>query len=72
MVKELIISEGVRYLVLFFIFIIVIIIIKYLVLFMPSKLSIHVSRQNDMDHLASQSPLLIVQTNSNFRVFFPL
>ena len=74
-VKELIISEGVHFLVIFFIFIIVIIIIigliKYLVWFMPSKLSIHVSKQNDMDHLASQSPLFMVKTNSNFRMRFP-
>ena len=75
-VKELIISEGVHFLALFFIFIIVIIVIigliKYLVWFMLSKLSIHVSKQNDKDHLASQSPLFIVQTNSNFRMRFPL
>ena len=75
-VKELIMSEGVHFLVLFFIFIIVIInvigLIKYLVWFMPSKLSIHVSKQNDKDHLAPQSPLFIVQVNSNFRIRFPL
>ena len=75
-VKELIISEGVHFLALFFIFIIVIIVIigliKYLVWFMLNKLSIHVIKQNDKDHLASQSPLFIVQTNSNFRMRFPL
>ena len=73
---ELIISEGVHFLVLFFILIIVIIIIigliKYLVWFMPSKLSIRVGKQNDIDHLGSQSPLFIVKTNSNFRIRLPL
>ena len=70
--KELIISEGVHFIVLFFIIIIVIIIviglIKYLVCFMASKLSIRVDKQNDIDHLASQSPLFIVKANSNLRI----
>ena len=35
---------------------------------MPSKLSIRVDKQNDIDHLASQSPLFIVKTNSNLRI----
>ena len=66
-VKELIISTGIHFLALLFILIIVIIIIigliKYLVSFMPSKLSIHVDKENDIDHLASQSPLFIVKAN---------
>ena len=74
-VKELIISEGVHFLVLFFILIIVIIIIigliKYLVWFMSSKLSINVSKQNDIDNLASQSSLFVVKINSNFRIRLP-
>ena len=56
-VKELIKSEEVHFLVLFFIFIFVMIIIgviKYLVWFMRRKLSIHVSKQNEMDHLLWQ------------------
>ena len=68
--------EGVHFLVLFFISIIVIIIIigliKYLVWLIPTKLSIHDSKQNDMDHLESQSPLFIAQTNLNFRICFSL
>ena len=75
-VQELIISEGVHFLVLFYILIIAIIIIigliEYLIWFMPSKLSIHVSKQNNIDHLASQSPLFIVKTNSNFKIRFAL
>ena len=55
-VKESIISEGVHFLVLFFIFIIVIIIIigpiKHLVLFLASNLSIRVDKHNDIDDLA--------------------
>ena len=69
-------SEGVHFLVLFFIFIIVIIIyiglIKYLVRLMPSKLSIHVGKHNGIDHLASQSPLFIVKLTSNFRIHLSL
>ena len=75
-VKELIINEGVHFLALFFILIMVIIIIvgmiKYLVGFMPGKLSINVGKQKDIDHLASQSPLFTVKTNSNFRIRLPL
>ena len=48
-----IMSKGVHFLVLFFIFIIAIIIIiglvKYLVWFMPRKLSIRVDKQNGID-----------------------
>ena len=55
-VKVLIINQGVHFLVLVFILIIVIIIIigliKQLVWFMPSKLSICVDKRNDIDHLA--------------------
>ena len=48
--------------------IIIIGLIKYLVWFMPNNLSISVDKQNDIDHLASQSPLFIVKTISNFRI----
>ena len=75
-VKEFVISEGANFLILFFILIIVIIIviglINYLVLFRPSKLSILVDKQNDIDQLAPQSPLYIVETNSNFRICLPM
>ena len=74
-IKELIINEEVYLLVLFFILPIVIIIniglIKYLVWFMTSDLSIRVDKQTDIDHLASQSPLFRVKTNSNFRIRLP-
>ena len=66
-IKELIINEEVYLLVLFFILPIVIIsnigLIKYLVWFMTSDLSIRVDKQTDIDHLASQSPLFRVKTN---------
>ena len=75
-VKELVISKGVHFLVLFFNLIIVIIIIigliKYLVWFMSSKLSLHVSKQDDIDNLALQSPLFILKTNSKFSIRFLL
>ena len=51
--------------------IIIIGLIKYLVWFMPNNLSISVDKQNDIDHLASQSPLFIVKTISNFRIRLP-
>ena len=70
--KDIITSEGVHFVVLCFILIIVIIIIialiKYLVRFMPIKLPIHVGKQNDIDHLTPQSPLLIVKKNLNFKI----
>ena len=62
--KELLISDGVHLLDLFFVLIIVIIIIigliKYLAWFMPIKPPIPVDKQDNIDHLASQFPLFIV------------
>ena len=74
-VRELVKSEGVHFLVFFILIIAIVIVIgliKYLVWFMPSKLSIHVSKQNGIDNLVSQSPLFLVKTNSNFRIYLPL
>ena len=75
-VKRLIISQEIHFIVLFFILIVAIIIIigliKYLVWFIPTKLSIHVGKQNDIDHLESQSyRLFIIKTNSNFWTRLP-
>ena len=75
-VKRLIISQEIHFIVLFFILIVAIIIIigliKYLVWFIPSKLSIHVGKQNDIDHLESQSyRLFIIKKNSNFWTRLP-
>ena len=67
-VKELMVSEGVLFFILLIAIIIIIGLIKYLVWFMPSKLSIHVGKQNDIGHLPTQSPLFIAKRNSSFRI----
>ena len=71
-VKELIVSEGVLFFLLLIAIIIIIGLIKYLVWFMPSKLSIHVGKQNDIGDFPSQSPLFIAKRNSRFRIHLSL